>query len=45
MYRMEPPDPCDHDQWASTCEICEEERSYFEDMWADWQMEREKLGE
>ena len=42
---LDPPEPCDHDEDARFCETCEEERQYAEDMWADWEIERRKLGE
>lgn len=45
MYPIEPPDPCEHDDNPRWCDICEEERSYAEDMAADAAYERWRLGE
>ena len=41
----EPPEACEHDNTRYDCSECEEERSYYEDMAADWAIERAKLGE
>ena len=41
---IDPPDPCHHDV-SGPCEECRDERSYAEDMRAEWQMERRRLGD
>lgn len=42
---IDPPDPCEHDENPRWCEECEADRSYGEDMLAEWQMERRRLGD
>lgn len=42
---IDPPDPCEHDENPRWCEECEEERQEAEDTFADWAIERRKLGE